>query len=95
MAVDTAQALSLMKARLNRLESDTSLDNYLSARIDGAVETLNRMMPEPLNDSAADLILLVDYTVFHYQSRDQSGAEPEWLRMRLRERYLHREEELL
>lgn len=85
---DTNTALLMVKTRLNRLPTDTSLDEYLLIRIQGAVEQLNRMMRSDLDDSTADLLLLVDYTVWQYQNRDQSGAQPAWLRQRLRERFL-------
>ena len=88
MAVNTTQALALVKARLNRISTDTSLDEYLTARIGAAAEKLNRMMPRPLDDSTADLMLLVDLTCWDYANRDKPDAQPQWLRMRLRERFL-------
>lgn len=85
---DISLALLMVKTRLNRMASDTSLDEYLTTRIQGAVEELNRMMRADLGDSTADLLLLVDFTVWQYQNRDQPGAQPAWLRQRLRERFL-------
>lgn len=85
---DLNTALLMVKTRLNRLSGDTSLDDYLIQRIQGAMEELNRMMRVDLDDSTADLLLLVDFTVWQYQNRDQSGAQPAWLRQRLRERFL-------
>ena len=85
---DVSLALLMVKTRLNRMASDTTLDEYLATRIQGAVEELNRMMRADLDDSTADLLLLVDFTVWQYQNRDQSGAQPDWLRQRLRERFL-------
>ena len=38
--IDTETALALVKARLNRLQSDTSLDAYFRARIEAAEEYL-------------------------------------------------------
>lgn len=81
-------ALTLMKSRLNRLSTDTSLDETFTIRLQGAQEELNRMFRQDLTDSTADLILLVDYTVWGYQNRDKSGAMPDWLRLKLRERFL-------
>lgn len=83
-----SQALALMKTRLNRMPQDTTLDDYFSARLQAAAEELNRMFQANLDESAADLLLLVDYAVWSYQNRDQSGAQPLWLRTRLRERFL-------
>lgn len=82
-------ALVLVKARLNRLAGDTTIDSYLEQRIAAAEAKLNSMMHFPLQDgSIEDLMLLVDFTVWQYQSRDKPGAEPEWLRVILRERFL-------
>lgn len=87
---DVSLALLMVKTRLNRMASDTSLDEYLTTRIQGAAEELNRMMRFDLDDSTADLLLLVDFTVWQYQNRDQPGAQPAWLRQRLRERFLRK-----
>lgn len=87
MAIDTAQALTLVKTRLNRLQSDTTLDEYLTARIDGAAAELEAIGIH-LADTADDLLLLVDYTVWQYQNRDAPGSMPEWLRLRRRERWI-------
>lgn len=92
MAVDHNVALMMVKTRLNRLQRDTSLDEYLLARIDAAEQEINGMVPEPLTDSTADLMLLVDYAVYAYQNRDKAERMPEWLRYRLRCRFLQRGE---
>lgn len=87
--MNTTTALTLVKARLNRLAGDTTIDAYLTARIQAAEAKLNSMMPTPLIDgNMEDMLLLVDYTVWQYQSRDKDSGDPEWLRMRLRERFL-------
>lgn len=80
-------ALGLVKARLNRLAGDTSLDTYLQARISAAVQSLEGT-GITLTDSQEDLMLLVDYTVWEYQNRDRPGAMPEWLRLKRRERWI-------
>lgn len=79
--------LSLVKARLNRLQSDTSLDDYLRARINAAAQELERVGIR-LDASTDDVMLLTDYTVWRYQNRDSPGAMPEWLRLARRERWL-------
>lgn len=90
--MEAETALTLVKARLNRLAGDTTIDGYLLQRIAAAEEKLNSMFTLPLRaGSIEDMMLLVDYTVYQYQSRDKAGGEPDWLRMRLRERYLKRE----
>lgn len=80
-------ALDLVKARLNRLSSDNSLDDYLTARIGAAVEEIEGTGIK-LQDNQEDLLLVVDYTVWAYQNRDANIGMPEWLRLRRRERWL-------
>lgn len=92
MAVDQNVALMMVKTRLNRLQNDASLDDYLLNRIDAAEQEINGMVPVPLTDSTADLMLLVDYAVYAYQNRDKAERMPEWLRYRLRCRFLQRGE---
>ena len=87
MAVEKYTALSLVKSRLNRMASDTSLDAYFSQRIEAAEAELEGTGIS-LTDSADDLMLVVDYTVWQYQNRDSAGTMPEWLRLRRRERWL-------
>lgn len=80
-------ALPLVKARLNRLPSDASLDGYLRARIRAAAGELKEN-GITLTESDADLLLLVDFAVWRYENRDTAGGMPEWLRLRRRERWL-------
>lgn len=80
-------ALSLVKARLNRTASDTTLDGYFAQRIGAAASELEGTGIR-LTDSADDLMLLVDYAVWSYSNRDSSGSMPDWLRLRRRERWL-------
>lgn len=92
MAVDQHIALLMVKTRLNRLQDDDSLDIYMAARIDAAEQEINAMQPIPLDASTADLLLCVDYTVWAYQNRDQAAGMPDWLRYRLRCRFLEKKE---
>lgn len=85
--VDNTQALSLVKTRLNRLPSDTTLDEYLTARIMAAEQAIEAT-GIVLTTSVADLLLVVDYTVWEYQNRDKPGSMPDWLRLRRRERWV-------
>lgn len=87
MAVNTQNALALVKTRLNRLPGDTSLDTYLTYRIEAAEKELENT-GIVLTDSTDDLLLVVDYAVWAYQNRDTSGSMPEWLRLRRRERWV-------
>lgn len=92
MAVNTSTALALMKARLNRLSTDTALDAYLTARINAAEKELTGIGIS-LTDSTSDLMLVVDLAVWQYQNRDKPGGMPDWLRLRRRERWLRQEVE--
>lgn len=89
--------LALVKARLNRLSSDISLDIYLLARIESASGELEQKGIH-LQDNANDSALLCDYVVWqygnrdfvpwHYGTRDTAGMMPAWLQLRIRERWL-------
>ena len=87
MDVNKETALSLVKGRLNRLEGDTSLDDYLRARINGAIADIEATGIR-LDAGADDLMLVVDMTVWEYQNRDKPGGMPDWLRLRRRERWV-------
>lgn len=87
MAVDVTQALLLVKQRLNKLVGITKLDDYLTARIHGAIEEIEGR-GIVLTDSMSDMMLVVDYTVYQYQSRDKAEGMPGWLTARLRQRWM-------
>ena len=87
---DKDLALSMVKARLNRLESDTSLDEYLWARISAAEAQLIGIGITDLWEDEGDLLLVTDLAVWQYQNRDAAGSMPDWLRLRRRERWLRR-----
>jgi len=86
--MDTNAVLSLVKSRLNRLASDTSLDEYLTARVTAAEKELEAIGIHLSADAPDDLMLLVDYAVWQYQNRDKPGGMPDWLRLKRRERWL-------
>jgi hypothetical protein len=89
MAYNTNTALGLVKARLNRLNTDTSLDEYLSSRIEAADQELARIGIALDAESVDDTMLLADLVVWQYQSRDSGSGMPDWLRLRRRERWLN------
>lgn len=80
------QALELVKARLNRL--DSALDDYLQARIDAAQHYLEGQGISINMAKARDLMLVVDMAVWMYSSRDQAGGFPDWLRAQVTQRWL-------
>lgn len=88
MAYNNAIVLSLVKARLNRLSTDTTLDVYLSSRIDAAHGELGRTGITIDPERVEDTMLLADFVVWQYQNRDAPGGMPDWLRLRRRERWL-------
>lgn len=90
MAFDTLTALAMVKARLNRLPGDTTLDPYLQARIDAAIGALEAMGIR-LTTSPEDMMLVVDYAVYEYGNRDKQAGMPDWLRRRVRFRWLQQE----
>lgn len=87
MAFDVNQALLMMKQRKDMLTGINQRDDYMTARIKATVAELGRKGIH-LTDSVDDLMLVVDMAVWQYNNRDQTGAEPEWLRHRIRERWL-------
>lgn len=86
--MDKTTVLSLVKYRLNRLQSDTSMDDYLLVLIDATEEKLKRTGITIRDGSADDAFLLTNLTVWRYQNRDSAGAMPPWLAQDRRERWL-------
>lgn len=91
MATFVVIVLSLVKARLNRLASDTSLDPYFIARIESAQKELIRIGIQIDEESVRDQLLLADLVAWQYQNRDKPGGMPDWLRLARRERWLQQE----
>lgn len=85
-AVNVNEALELVKARLTRL-GQAPLDNYLRMRIEAAADDLEGSGIH-LQNTAADLMLVVDQTCWDYANRDKQEGMPNWLRLRRRERWL-------
>ena len=86
--MDKTTVLSLVKSRLNRLQSDTSMDDYLLVLIDAAEEELRRTGITIREGSADDAFLLTNLAVWRYHNRDSAGAMPPWLAQYRRERWL-------
>lgn len=84
---DALTALGLLKARLDRLEGDTSRDTSLTARIEEAAEELEHI-GITLDGSTRDTMLVVDYAAWKYQNRDKTGEMPQWLKRERFERWL-------
>lgn len=88
MAYNKERTLGIVKARLNRLAFDTSLDDYLETRIEAAdIELANNGIN--LNaENVSDAVLLADTVVWQYSNRDSNTGMPTWLRLARRERWL-------
>lgn len=88
MATFTETVLGLVKARLNRLTSDVSLDDYLTTRIEAAHQELEGTGIHLVDNDTEDQVLLADFVVWQYGNRDKPGGMPDWLRLKRRERWL-------
>jgi hypothetical protein len=84
----TQLVLEIVKARLNRLASDTTLDPYLTSRIEAAASELEGMGIHLVDNDMEDQVMLADFTVWQYSNRDKPGGMPDWLRLKRRERWL-------
>ena len=85
--MDEMILLMLVKQRLNRLPADTTLDDYLIARIQAAIRETEATGIR-LDGGMEAQMYIVDYTVWEYQNRDNMAGMPEWLRLRRREMFL-------
>ena len=88
MAIDIARAAALFKQRKDMLPGINQRDEYIEARIKAAAEGLESKGIH-LVDTEADMMLLVDVTVWQYNNRDNPGGMPEWLKQARRERWLN------
>jgi len=88
MAYDPVRTLPLVKARLNRLQSDQSLDWYLIKRIEAADGEFDRVGIRLDAGSIDDMVLLADWVAEGHLNRDKGGIVTEWLRLKRRERWL-------
>lgn len=85
---DISTVLSIVKARLNRLADDTTIDDYLIKRINAADNELKHTGIIIDEADAEDLIFISDFVVWQYQNRDNPRGMPDWLRLRRRERFI-------
>ena len=80
--------LGIVKARLNRLVFDTSMDDYLKQRIESADSELTGNGINLVADDVRDSVFLADMVVWQHNNRDNPNGIPEWLRLARRERWL-------
>ena len=88
MAYNETTVLGIVKARLNRLASDTSLDDYLLKRIKAADSELTGNGINLIADDTRDSVFLADLVVWQHNNRDKTDGMPAWLRLARRERWL-------
>lgn len=87
---DKALAVQLVKQRLTRPPGETCLNDYLTARVEGAAEELEDLGIRLVMGKVSDILMVVDLAVWEYQNRDKKEGMPDWLRLRRRERYLRK-----
>jgi hypothetical protein len=88
MAYTKSTVLGIVKARLNRLASDTSLDEYFLQRIEAADKELERTGIHLKADDVDDAVFLADFVAWKHSNRDNPDGMPEWLRLARRERWM-------
>ncbi|MBP3647237.1 MAG: hypothetical protein J6K55_12545 [Clostridia bacterium] len=88
MGISIDRALVMVKQRKDRMPGVSVRDDYYIARIEAAVSELERSGIH-LVDDIADLMLVVDMTVWQINNRDKSGDQPGWLRLAIRQRWLN------
>ena len=90
------QVLKMVRARLNRMYSESfsgqyaatdGFDEYVRMRCSAAEDEL-KAMGIRLDGSPADIMLLADYVCWQYSNRDKGEDDPEWLRRRVRNRWI-------
>lgn len=86
--MDEEQVYRLLLARLDRAGKPPPvvLESYWRQRITEAQEYIINQGIQ-LSDSIEDMLLVVDYAAWMIDSRDMSGAMPEWLRYKIKQRW--------
>lgn len=88
MAFNASDVLPLVKARLGIRVA--TMDSYLTTRINSAYAKINDQWGIKYDSNKPDHVeLLVDYACWMYGNRDIAEAMPQWLRLEIRELYLH------
>ena len=88
MSINVETALLMVKQRKDMLTGIHQRDEYYTARIQAVIGELESKGIH-LVDDTADLMLVVDMTVWQINNRDQPGSMPEWLSQARRERWLN------
>lgn len=88
MSINVETALLMVKQRKDMLTGIHQRDDYYTDRIKAVIGELDSKGIH-LVDDTADLMLVVDMTVWQINNRDQPGSMPEWLSQARRERWLN------
>lgn len=83
-----ANALKMLKWRLDKMADDTSRDEYYTMRIKQAIAEMERRKII-LTDEADDLMLVVDLAAWMHSNRDKQGEMDRWLWFRIRGRWIN------
>lgn len=88
MTFNASDVLPLVKARLGIRVA--TMDSHLTTRINAAYAKITDQWGIKYDPEKADHVeLLVDYACWMYGNRDTAEAMPQWLRLEIRELYLH------
>lgn len=86
---DPIIVLPLVKARLG-IRVNTADNDHLIPKIKAAYAKITDQKGIKYDQNKFDHVeVLVDYACWLYENRDKSGAMPDWLRLEIRELYLH------
>lgn len=88
MAISIETALLMVKQRKDMMTGIHQRDDYYTERIKATISELESKGIH-LVDDPADLMLVVDMTVWQINNRDKPGGTPEWLTQARRERWLN------
>ncbi len=88
MAINMETAVSMFKQRKDMLTGITQRDEYIDMRIKAVISELESKGIHLVN-TESDLMLVVDMAVWQYNNRDNMAAQPMWLTLARRERWLN------
>lgn len=86
--IDVEASYKLLLARLDRagMPPPPALDHYWHQVLNAAIKEIEKK-GVTLEDTIDDEMLAADYAAWMLDSRDNGGGMPEWLRIRLRDRW--------
>lgn len=88
MAINVETAVALAKQRKDMMPGISQRDEYIEMRVKSVISELEGKGIH-LVDTESDLMLVVDMAVWQYNNRDNMDAQPMWLTLARRERWLN------